>query len=92
MKQLALRDGQPGNWEEPYFFWRRLEIVRFHEYGWQEPYESRGSRTVVWERGVGIPLYYLTLHFVILLVNSRWIGLRQGFETRPWGKATDIEF
>ena len=45
MSQLAASDGQPGNWEEPGFFLRRLETVRFQENGWQEPYESRGSRT-----------------------------------------------
>ncbi len=28
MSQLAASDGQPGNWEEPGFFLRRLEIVR----------------------------------------------------------------
>jgi hypothetical protein len=28
-------------------FLRRLESERFQEYGWQEPYESRGSRTVL---------------------------------------------
>ena len=28
-------------------FLRRLESERLQEYGWQEPYESRGSRTVV---------------------------------------------
>ena len=49
MSQLAVSDGQPGNWEEPDFFQRRLEIARFQENGWQEPYESRGSRTDLWE-------------------------------------------
>ena len=43
MSQLAVSDGQPGNWEEPDFFMRRLEIVRFQANGWQEPCESRGS-------------------------------------------------
>ena len=47
MSQLAASNGQPGNWEEPGFFLRRLETVRFQENGWQEPYESRDSRTVV---------------------------------------------
>jgi len=47
MSQLAASDGQPGNWEEPGFFLRRIETVRFQENGWQEPYESRDSRTVV---------------------------------------------
>ena len=47
MSQLAVSEGQPGNWEEADFFQRRLETVRFQENGWQEPCESRGSRTVV---------------------------------------------
>ncbi len=62
MSQLAVSDGQPGNWEEPDFFRRRLEIARFHENGWQEPYESRGSRTDLWERGGEIPLRHPTQH------------------------------
>ena len=60
MSQLAASDGQPGNWEEPGFFLRRLETVRFQEEGWQEPYESRGSRADLWERGGEIPLRYPT--------------------------------
>ena len=48
MSQLAASEGQPGNWEEPGFFLRRLETARFQEDGWHEPYESRGSRTVLW--------------------------------------------
>ncbi len=62
MSQFAVSDGQPGNWEEPDFFRRRLEIVRFQENGWQEPYESRGSRTVLWGTGGEIPPVYPTLH------------------------------
>ena len=62
MSQFAVSDGQPGNWEEPDFFRRRLEIARFYENGWQEPYESRGSRTVLWERGGEIPLRHPTQH------------------------------
>ena len=54
MSQLAASDGQPGNWEEPGFFLRRHETVRFQENGWQEPYESRGSRTVVCPGKVGM--------------------------------------
>ena len=48
MSQLAASDGQPDNWEEPGFFLRMLETVRFQKNGWQEPYESRGSRTDLW--------------------------------------------
>jgi hypothetical protein len=47
MSQLAESDGQPGNWKEPGFFLRLIETVRFQENGWQEPYESRGSRSVL---------------------------------------------
>ncbi len=63
MSQFAVSDGQPGNWEEPDFFRRRLEIVRFQENGWQEPYESSGSRTVLWGTGGEIPPVYPTLRF-----------------------------
>ncbi len=63
MSQLAISDGQPGNWEEPYFFLRRLEIARFQENGWQEPCESRGSCTDLWGRGGEIPLRYPTQWF-----------------------------
>ena len=58
MSQLAASDGQPGNWEEPGFFLRRLETVRFQENGWQEPYESRGSRTDLRGTGGEIPPVY----------------------------------
>ena len=54
MSQLAASDGQPGNWEEPGFFLRRHETVRFQGNGWQELYESRGSRTVVCPGKAGI--------------------------------------
>jgi len=55
MSQLAVSEGQPGNWEEPGLFLRRLETVRFQEEGWQEPCESRDSRTDLWERGGRLP-------------------------------------
>jgi hypothetical protein len=55
MSQLAASDGQPGNWEEP--------TVRFQENGWQEPYESRGSRTVLRGTGGEIPPVYPTRRF-----------------------------
>ena len=69
MSQLAASDGQPGNWEEPGFFLRRLETVRFQENGWQEPYESRGSRTVLRGTGGEIPPVYPTVS-KILTVGS----------------------
>jgi len=48
MSQLAASEGQPGNWEEPDFFLRMLETVRFQAYGWQEPCDRRLSRTDLW--------------------------------------------
>ncbi len=42
-------------------FLRRLESERLQEYGWQEPYESRGSRTVLRGTGGEIPPVYPTL-------------------------------
>jgi len=65
MSQLAASDGQPGNWEEPGFFLRRLETVRFQEKGWHEPYESRGSRTVLWGTGGEIPPVYPAFYIMI---------------------------
>jgi hypothetical protein len=63
MSQLAARDGQPGNWEEPDFFLRRPETVRFRAESWQEPYESRGSRTDLRGTGGEIPPVYPTMQF-----------------------------
>ena len=63
MSQFALSEGQPGNWEEPDFFLRMLDTVRSQEEGWQEPCESGGSRTDLWERGGEIPLRYPTVTF-----------------------------
>ncbi len=63
MSQLAASDGQPGNWEEPGFFLRRLETVRFQAKGWQEPCESGGSRTVLRGTGGETPPVYPTLKF-----------------------------
>ena len=47
MSQLAGGGSQPSDGEELDYLLRRLETERFQAYGWQEPYESRGSRTVV---------------------------------------------
>jgi len=60
MSQLAVCEGQPGNWEEPDFILHRLGIVRFHENGLQEPCESRDSCTDLWGPGGEIPLRYPT--------------------------------
>ena len=67
MSQLAVSEGQPGNWEEPDFLLRMFETVRFQENGWQEPCESRDSRTDLWERGGEIPCATRLQHF-----NSRF--------------------
>jgi hypothetical protein len=58
MSQLA-GGWQPTQYgEELDYFLRRLETVKFQEQGWQEPYESRGSRTVLWGTGGEIPPVY----------------------------------
>ncbi len=44
---------------------RRLETVRTQEEGWQEPCESGGSRTDLWERGGEIPLRYPTQNLML---------------------------
>ena len=62
MSQLALSEGQPGNWEEPDFFLRRLAAVRFQVNGWQERYDGRPSRTVLRRPGNESPLGYSTLY------------------------------
>ena len=54
MSQLAISDGQPDNREGPDFFLPRLETVRFRAECWQEPCESRGSRTDVCPGKVGM--------------------------------------
>jgi hypothetical protein len=46
MSQLALSDSQPEMGGAGHTL-RRLDTERFQEDGWQEPCESRGSRTVV---------------------------------------------
>ena len=37
---------------------RRLEAETSQGYGWHEPYESRGSRTDLWETGGETPPVY----------------------------------
>ena len=60
MSQLAGGGSQPKYGEELDYFLRRLETVRFQADGWQEPYESRGSRTIAWGTGGEIPPVYPT--------------------------------
>ena len=59
MSQLAERFSQPEMGGANCFL-RRLEAERLQEYGWQEPYESRGSRTVLRGTGGEIPPVYPT--------------------------------
>ena len=47
------------------FFLRRLEAERLQENGWQEPYESRGSRTDLRGTGGEIPPVYPARYFGI---------------------------
>jgi hypothetical protein len=49
--------------EELEYFLHRLETERSHENGWQEPYESRGSRTVLRGTGGETPPVYPTIRF-----------------------------
>ena len=64
MSQLATSNGQPRDCGGGAgFFLRRLETVRFQEEGWQEPCESRGSRTVLRGTGGEIPPVYPTMQF-----------------------------
>jgi hypothetical protein len=73
MSQLAGGGSQPKYGEELDYFLRRLETVRFQADGWQEPYESRGSRTVAWGTGGEIPPVYPTEGgFFECPITNRW--------------------
>jgi hypothetical protein len=65
MSQLTGNGSQPGDWEELEIFCVglgprgfRLGTERFQEKGWQEPCESRDSRTDLWGTGGEIPPVY----------------------------------
>ena len=80
MSQLAASDGQPRDCGGGAgFFLRRLETARSQEDGWQEPCESRGSRTVLRGTGGEIPPVYPTLddktNFVYSLYKMKAINL-----------------
>ena len=75
MSQLAVSDGQPGNWEEPDFLLRRLETARFQEQGWQERYDGRLSRTVLWERGGEIPPRHPTMNYYVFSHKASYLTL-----------------
>jgi hypothetical protein len=61
MSQLALSDSQPRqSGGGAGHTLRRLDTKRFQENGWQEPCESRGSRTVLRGTGGETPPVYPT--------------------------------
>ena len=64
MSQLAERFSQPEMGGANCFL-RRLEAERLQEYGWQEPYESRGSCTVLRGTGGEIPPVYPTVSNIL---------------------------
>ena len=74
MSQLALSEGQPGNWEEPDFFLCLLETARFQEKGWQERYDGRLSRTVLRGPGGEIPPGYSTQRLADKLTDHNILG------------------
>jgi len=59
LHEVAVNPAEAG--EELEYFLHRLETERSQENGWQEPCESRGSRTDLWGRGGEIPLRYPTI-------------------------------
>ena len=71
---------------------RRLDTKRFQEDGWQEPCESRGSRTVL--RGTGgetPPVYPTICHELkekkIIRYHNAWrivCGLNTGKKSQVW--------
>ena len=60
MSQLAINEGQPGKTGRNRIIMHRLEAERFQELGWQERYDGRLSRAVLWGPGGEIPLGYPT--------------------------------
>ena len=83
MSQLEGSDSQPGNWEELFYFLHRLGSERFQEQGWQEPYESRDSRTDLGGTGGETPPVYPTL--------AKMEGAKNADIDRPKGIFTDAE-
>ncbi len=80
---MAANPAEAG--EELDYFLRRLETARSQEDGWQEPYESRGSRTDLWGRGGEIPLRYPTpnLHQDKILTKSLY-RIKSNFIVVQW--------
>jgi hypothetical protein len=76
MSQLAERFSQPEMGGANCFL-RRLEAERLQEYGWQEPYESRGSRTVLRRTGGEIPPVYPTVSNILTVGSEPVISFFQ---------------
>ena len=72
MSQLALSDSQPEMGGAGHNL-RRLDTERFQEDGWQEPCESRGSRTVLRGTGGETPPVYPTQRFQVRLYRPNFI-------------------
>jgi|GEM_PF-1424069 len=94
MSQLVERFSQP-EMGGANFFLRRLEAERLQEYGWQEPYESRGSRTV--RRGTGgeIPPVYPTVYGIVkpilkVVISETYITSFRGCTHCHWLKLDTI--
>jgi len=77
MSQLAGGGGQPGDREELFYFLHQLEAERSQEQGWQEPYESRDSRTDLRGTGGEIPPVYPTNTTRIATIDSGFQSISQ---------------
>ena len=91
MSQLAVGEGQPGNREEPDFFLRRLETVRFQENGWQEPCESRDSCTDLRGTGGEIPPVYPTMNYKVFSHTGKVSAKSNLFPTTIYGVSPIFE-
>jgi hypothetical protein len=79
MSQPAASEGQPRlGGGGAGFFSRMLQTVRFQENGWQEPCESRGSRTDLRGTGGEIPPVYPTLKIGQVVIFYDITGFQRG--------------
>ena len=69
MHEVAVNPAEAG--EELEYFLHRLETERSQENGWQEPCESRGSRTVLRGTGGETPPVYPTISFWCRCIMAR---------------------
>ena len=66
----VLLNGNPAKAGRSWHNLRRLDTERFQEDGWQEPCESRGSRTVLRGTGGETPPVYPTHQIFKPLINT----------------------